>query len=151
MRVANTYWTDNRLAAQRVNPHALTMNGMNAIHTSVNSLPFPEITPAITETQDVTHAVRRLTKLLSSWTLLAMVIVAFLGICLTVNRRANAELTTANQQIEQMRAEVNALHEANVAIERDVNRLRSDPRAIEVAARKRLNMVRPDEVVFTIE
>lgn len=143
MKVENIYWTDSRLAAQRVNTSALTAHGIGAIHTNITSLPFPAITER--------HTASRRIGFISSWAVFTMVIFAFVGLCLAVNRRANAELSNANRQVDQMRSAVDTLRNANATIENEVNRLRTDPRAIEAAARKRLNMARPDEVVFAID
>jgi len=47
-------------------------------------------------------------------------------------------------------ADVERLQGTNDALRREVERLRSDPRAIEAAARTRLNMVRANEVVMPV-
>jgi cell division protein FtsB len=60
-------------------------------------------------------------------------------------------MSLASQQYLKMRENVEALRTSNQALKVEVNQLRSDPRAIESAARVRLNMVRANEVVVPVE
>jgi cell division protein FtsB len=46
-----------------------------------------------------------------------------------------------------MYSDVQQLRESNAVLEQEIRRLNSDPRAIETAARARLNMVRANEIV----
>jgi cell division protein FtsB len=50
-----------------------------------------------------------------------------------------------------MTAQITSLRQANQRLEGDVRRITSDTTAIEVAARERLGMVRPTDVVVPIE
>jgi cell division protein FtsB len=50
-----------------------------------------------------------------------------------------------------MSAQITSLRQANQRLEVDVRRITSDTSAIEVAARERLGMVRPTDVVVPIE
>jgi cell division protein FtsB len=65
--------------------------------------------------------------------------------------RARAEMLGASQQHQKINADVEALRQGNRALEQEVSRLRSDPRAIETAARTRLNMVKANEIVIPVE
>lgn len=61
--------------------------------------------------------------------------------------RTRAEWTSASTQYQKLENEIEILRESNATLDVEINRLHSDPRAIESAARKRLNMVMPNEVV----
>ncbi len=50
-----------------------------------------------------------------------------------------------------MSMDVEQLRNTNASIQREVEQLRTNPRAIESAARARLNMVRANEIVVPIE
>jgi cell division protein FtsB len=50
-----------------------------------------------------------------------------------------------------MAAQITSLHQANQRLEVEVRRITSDTNAIEIAARERLGMVRPTDVVVPIE
>lgn len=50
-----------------------------------------------------------------------------------------------------MQNDVEELRNFNQSLRLQIDRLRSDPRAIEVAARTRLNMVRANEIVVPVE
>jgi cell division protein FtsB len=64
--------------------------------------------------------------------------------------RTHAEMRNAEQKFQSVSSDVERLHDTNDALRREVERLRSDPRAIEAAARTRLNMVRANEVVVPV-
>jgi cell division protein FtsB len=50
-----------------------------------------------------------------------------------------------------MQTDVEALRNVNQSLKSELQRLRTDPRAIEIAARARLNMVRSNEFVVPVE
>lgn len=80
-----------------------------------------------------------------------MIILATFALCVTVTMRTHAEMRGAEQKHARMNTEVERLRNTNAALAHEVQRLRTDPRAIEAAARTRLNMVRPDEIVIPVE
>ena len=136
-RVANTYYWDNRLRAQRVASRALP------VLAPVRDLPA-EIIGTRTE-------VRRRGGIIPSWTVFAIIILATFALCVTVTMRTRAEMRAASEQYQEINADVQQLRNNNAAIEQEVQRLRSNPRAIESAARSRLNMVRANEIVVPVE
>ena len=89
--------------------------------------------------------------LIPSWVYLAMVIVAALAICLTVNLRGHGQLRSAELQFHQMESEISALRRANASLATEVLRITSQPATIESAARSRLGMVRPTDVVVPLQ
>jgi cell division protein FtsB len=136
-KAANGYWTDSRLAAQQ--PAAR---------------PFPFTVPAAELSRELigTRAeVRRRGGLVPSWVVFATVVLAAFALCLSVTVRTHAEMRAAGQRVEQAGAEVQTLRNTNESLRREVQRLRSDSRAIESAARTRLNMVRPNEIVIPVD
>jgi cell division protein FtsB len=80
-----------------------------------------------------------------------MIMLATFAVCVTVTMRTHAEMRGAEQKFERMSTEVQSIREKNASLRRDVERLRTDPRAIEAAARDRLNMVRANEVVIPLD
>ncbi|HMF55756.1 MAG TPA: septum formation initiator family protein [Pyrinomonadaceae bacterium] len=136
-KVANTYWVDNRLQAQRVTERAI-----------------PSFTPARDLSRDLIGTrteIRRRGGVIPSWVVFGMIILATFAICVTVTMRTHAEMRTAIEQHSEISAEVQTLRSNNAALETEVRRLRTDPRAVEAAARTRLNMVRANEIVVPAE
>ena len=134
---ANPIWNDARLAAQRPAARAL-------------SLPSPVLEAGV-EALGARTKIRRRDLAIPSWVVFCMIMLATFAVCVTVTMRARAELRGAEQKFEQMNADVEKIRETNASLRRDVERLRKDPRAIEAAARARLNMVHPNEVVVPLE
>lgn len=136
-KAANTYWVDDRLRAQRVATRAL-----------------PSLAPARELSREIIGTrteVRRRGGVIPSWVVFGMIILATFALCVTVTMRTRAEMRGASQQHEKLNADVETLRHTNIALEQEVSRLRSDPRAIETAARTRLNMVRANEIVVPVE
>jgi cell division protein FtsB len=57
----------------------------------------------------------------------------------------------ASQQYVRMQDDVEQLRNTNQSLRVEIQKLSSDPRAIEAAARSRLNMVRANEIVVPVE
>jgi len=128
---------DNRLRTQRVAARAL-----------------PSLAPARDLSRDIIGTrteVRRRGGIIPSWVIFGMIIMATFALCATVTMRTRAEMSSASQQHAKLSSEVEALRHTNAALGQEVRRLRSDPRAIETAARTRLNMVRANEIVVPVE
>jgi len=136
-RAVNTYWTDTRLAAQRPAARALT-------------LPAPAREAAGDYAEPIIEA-RRRRLVIPSWVTFTMIILATFALCVTVTMRTHAEMRSAAQKFERMTEDVETLRNNNAEIEREVQELRTNPRAIEAAARTRLNMVRANEIVVPID
>jgi cell division protein FtsB len=80
-----------------------------------------------------------------------MILLATFAVCVTVNMRTRAKVQFAAQQLNSMQTDVEALRNTNLTLKAELERLRTDPRAIELAARARLNMVRSNEFVVPVE
>jgi len=80
-----------------------------------------------------------------------MILLATFAVCVTVNMRTRARVHIASQQLASMQTDVQALRGVNQALKTEVQRLRTDPRTIELAARAQLNMVRSNEFVVPVE
>jgi len=132
-RVANTYWNDRRLIAQRPLQRTLTVPSFEAA----------------ARTRERERAARQ--RLFPSWAFFAMIMLAAFALCVSVNTRTYAELRAATAQHERVRAEVESLREGNAQLRAEIERLRTDPRAVERYARERLNMVRPNEIILPVE
>ena len=135
-KVANTYWVDERIRSQRVAPRT---------GASVASMPQISIDIIGSRTE-----VRRRGGLVPSWVVFGMILLATFAVCLTVNMRTSAKVQVAAQQFSAMESDVEALRNVNQSLKTEVERLRKDPRAIEAAARTRLNMVRSNEYVVPV-
>lgn len=135
-RVANSYWVDERIKAQRVSPRTNSLASVQQISL--------EILGTRTE-------VRRRGGVIPSWVVFGMILLATFAICVTVNMRTGAKVQVAAQQLTVMQTDVEALRNVNQSLKSELQRLRTDPRAIELAARARLNMVRSNEFVVPVE
>jgi cell division protein FtsB len=95
---------------------------------------------------------RRRDLAIPSWVVFCMIMLATFAVCVSVTMRAQAEMRGAEQKFEQMSADVQRIRETNAALQKDIERLHNkDPRAVEAAARARLNMVHSNEVVVPLE
>ena len=137
-KVANTYWVDERIRSQRVLPRRA-----NASLASVQQI-SAEIIGSRTE-------VRRRGGIIPSWVVFSMILLATFAVCITVNMRTRAKFQVASQQFSVMQSDVEALRNINESLKAEVEQLRNDPRAIESAARARLNMVRSNEYVVPVD
>lgn len=136
-RAGNTYWVDERIRSQRVSPRA------SASLASVQQISI-DILGTRTE-------VRRRGGIIPSWVVFGMILLATFAVCLTVNMRTHAKVQVAAQQLNAMQTDVEALRTVNATLKAEVQRLRIDPRTIELAARSQLNMVRANEYVVPVE
>ena len=136
-KVANTYWVDSRLDAQRVSARALPS--------------FAPVRDISRELIGSPAEVRRRGGLVPAWVFFGIIFFATLGVCFTVNMRSHSELSSSTQQYQKINSEIETLRRTNASLGMEIRRLREDPRTIESAARARLNMVRPNEIVVPIE
>ena len=136
-KVANTYWVDERIRAQRVAPRT---------STSLASVQQISIDILGTRTE-----VRRRGGIIPSWVVFGMILLATLAVCVTVNMRTRVKVQIAAQQLTAMQTDVEALRNVNQSLKAEVQRLRTDSRTIELEARARLNMVRSNEYVVPVE
>ena len=135
-KVANSYWVDERIRAQRVAPRATSLASMQQISIDILG----------TRTE-----VRRRGGIIPSWVVFGMILLATFAVCVTVNMRTRAKVQIAAQQLNVMQTDVEALRSVNQSLKAEVQRLRTDPRTIELAARAHLNMVRSNEFVVPVE
>jgi cell division protein FtsB len=136
-RVINSYWVDERIRAQRVVPR------VGSTFASVKEISLEIIgTPA---------EVRRRGGVIPAWVIFGMIILATFAICVAVTMRTRTKMSLASQQYVRMQTDVEGLRNANQSLRMEIEQLRSDPRTIEAAARSRLNMVRPNEIVIPVE
>jgi cell division protein FtsB len=80
-----------------------------------------------------------------------MVILGTFAVCVAVTMRTRVEMSLASQQYVRMQDDVEKLRNTNQTLRLEIQRLNTDPRTIELAARSRLNMVRANEIVVPIE
>lgn len=133
---ANTFWTDARLAAQRPSARALALPTHAPQAEAEFALPVA--------------ASRRRTLTLPSWAVFCMIMLATFAVCVTVTMRTHAEMRTAENNLQRTSADVERIRNTNASLRQRVEQLQSDPLAIEAAARERLNMVRPNEVIVPL-
>ena len=134
-KAANTYWVDARLAAQRPLQRSSVALDANVV-----------INPNAGD-----RAERSRVSLFSPYAVFGMVLLAMLALCFSVTMRTHAEVRSAARHYSEVNAEVESLRQTNAALANEVNRLQKDPRAIEAAARVRLGMVRPNEIVVAVD
>lgn len=95
--------------------------------------------------------VRRRGGIIPAWVVFGMIILAVSAVCVTVNLRTRTKAQLAAVQLTSIEADVKALRDVNQSLTREVKKLNTDPRTIELAARSRLNMVRSNEYVVPVE
>jgi cell division protein FtsB len=131
--VGNTYWLSNRQVTQRVAAQAIPM-------LSVREL-----------SRDLLPATLVWLRLIPSWVFLAMILLATMGICSTVIVRSRAELSASTLEYGRMNSEIASMRRSNTSLQVEIRRIASDPSTIESAARERLGMVRPNDIIVPIE
>lgn len=136
-RVANTYWVDDRIRSQRVVPRTAST--------------LPTVKELSLDLIGTRAEVRRRGGIIPPWVILGMILLATLGLCVTVTIRTHGEMSAASAQFTRFQQNVNALRRENAALKTDINRLSTDPTAIESAARSQLNMARANEIIIPIE
>jgi cell division protein FtsL len=136
-RVINSYWVDERIRAQRVVPRA--------------GSPFASVREISLDIIGTPAEVRRRGGVIPAWVLFGMIILGIFSICVAVTMRTRTRMSQASQQYVRMQTDVESLRTANQSLRLEIEQLRTDPRTIESAARSRLNMVRPNEIVIPVE
>jgi len=76
---------------------------------------------------------------------------ATFAVCATITVRTRTRMNAASEQYVKIQTDVETLRNSNNALRLEVEQLRNNPRAIESAARIRLNMVRDNEILVPIE
>jgi cell division protein FtsB len=114
------------------------------------ALASPASLPLLQPVHFATDAARKSIGVIPSWVLLGMIVVAGAAICLTVNWRASAERATSQAQLSNLSSEIEGLRRLNASLEVEIQRMNSDPALIESAARERLGMVKPTDIVVPI-
>ena len=132
-RAGNTYWLSNRHGTQRATAQAL-----------------PELSIREVSRELIPTTIGRL-GLIPSWVILGMILLATLGICAAAIMRTRSESQTSFVQYQQMTADIEAARRVNESLQREIRSMTTDPNIIESAARTRLGMVRPNDVVIPIE
>jgi cell division protein FtsB len=136
-RVIDTYWVDERIRAQRVAPRVAS--------------PLASVKEISLDIIGTRAEVRRRGGLIPAWVIFGMIILGTFAICVAVNMRTRTRMSMASDQYVRMQTDVDGLRNANQSLRLEIEKLRTDPRTIEVAARSRLNMVRPNEIVVPVE
>ena len=136
-RVIDTYWVDERIRAQRVAPRVAS--------------PLASVKEISLDIIGTRAEVRRRGGLIPAWVIFGMIILGTFAICVAVTMRTRTKMSLASDQYVRMQTDVEGLRNANQSLRLEIEKLRTDPRTIEVAARSRLNMVRPNEIVVPVE
>ena len=136
-RVINSYWVDERIRSQRVVPRAVS-----------SFAPMQKVSLDVIGSR---AEVRRRGGIIPSWVVFGMIILATFAICVTVTTRTRTRLKIASEQFVKIRTDVETLRMGNALLRVEVEKLRNAPQTIEDAARRRLNMVRANEIVVPIE
>jgi len=95
--------------------------------------------------------IRRRGGVIPSWVIFGMIMLATFAVCATVMARTRTRMNIASDQYVKIQTDVQALRSTNDSLRLEVEQLRNNPRAIESAARMRLNMVRDNEILVPIE
>ncbi|MFN2498126.1 MAG: septum formation initiator family protein [Pyrinomonadaceae bacterium] len=133
----DTYWVDERIRAQRVAPRVAS--------------PLASVKEISLDIIGTRAEVRRRGGLIPAWVIFGMIILGTFAICVAVTMRTRTKMSLASDQFVRMQTDVEGLRNANQSLRLEIEKLRTDPRTIEAAARSRLNMVRPNEIVVPVE
>ncbi|MEP6921519.1 MAG: septum formation initiator family protein [bacterium] len=95
--------------------------------------------------------IRRRGGIIPSWVIFGMIMLATFAVCATVTVRTRTRMNLASEQFVRIQNDVQSLRNNNRTLRLEVEQLRTDPRAIESAARMRLNMVRDNEIVVPVQ
>ncbi len=126
--INNKYWLSDQRVTQRIAAQA-----------------FPAF--AAPNLSLATVRVRNLLASIPSWLILVMIILAVLGTASTVIVRMRSELNFSTQQYQRTASEIETLRRGNASLGMEIRRMTNDPSMIESAARSRLSMVRPNDIV----
>jgi len=126
------YWLSDQRVTQRITAQA-----------------FPAF--AAPNFQVATVRARNLLGSIPSWLILVMIVLAVLGTASTVIGRMRGELQVSSLQYERTASEIELLRRGNVSLGMEIKRMTNDPSMIESAARSRLGMVRPNDIVVPTE
>ncbi|MGI8735205.1 MAG: septum formation initiator family protein [Pyrinomonadaceae bacterium] len=136
-RVVNTYWVDERIRSQRIPSRAVS--------------PLAPVREISLELIGSRADIRRRGGVIPSWVIFGMIMLATFAVCATVMARTRTRMNIASDQYVKIQTDVQALRSTNDSLRLEVEQLRNNPRAIESAARMRLNMVRDNEILVPIE
>ncbi len=136
-RVVNTYWVDERIRSQRVPSRAAS--------------PLTPVREISLELIGSRADIRRRGGIIPSWVLFGMIMLATFAVCATITVRTRTRMNAASDQYVKIQTDVETLRNSNNSLRLEVEQLRNNPRAIESAARTRLNMVRDNEILVPIE
>lgn len=89
--------------------------------------------------------------LLPSWIVLAMIVLAATAVCGTVIVKARSEFQSSSIQRDRVVSEIDSLQRTNSSLVLEIRRLTNDSNTIELAARQRLGMVMPSDIVVPVE
>jgi cell division protein FtsL len=129
----NTEWLRNR--APKYDVVAQTLPGVSA-RESTREMVLPAV---------------QWIALLPSWIVLAMIVLAATAVCGTVIVKARSEFQSSSIQRDQVISEIDSLRRTNSSLELQIRRLTNDSNTIELAARERLGMVMPSDIVIPVE
>lgn len=85
------------------------------------------------------------------WVIFATVIIATTAVCGAVITNARGQLSSAAKQYQIITTQISSVRNENQRLASEIQRLTRDSNAIETAARERLGMVRPTDVVVRFE
>jgi cell division protein FtsB len=132
-RAGNSYWLSNRQLTQ------------HAVAQALPALSARELT------REIFPATLGLVRTIPSWVVLAMILTATVGICSTVTMRSRSELKASAEEFGRMSSEIEAMRRSNASLQVEIRRMATDPVTIESAARERLGMVRPTDIIVPME
>ena len=80
-----------------------------------------------------------------------MILLAGVGICSAVVLRARSQVKASAVQHGQMASEIEVIRRTNTALQLEIRRMTTEPATIELAARERLGMVKPTDIVVPVQ
>lgn len=80
-----------------------------------------------------------------------MILFSGVGICSAVIMKSRAQLKDSAAQYGRMASDIEVMRRTNVALQLEIRRMTTEPAMIESAARARLGMVKPTDIVVPVQ
>ncbi len=80
----------------------------------------------------------------------SVVVIVIISI-LYLQEQGNVQKLSLNSKINELKHENTQLEQESRSLEHKISKLRSDPKAIEKVAKRKLGMARPDETIYIFE
>ncbi len=100
-------------------------------------------------TKTLKHSVSKWTKAQKTLAL-GLVLIAVMGLAAVFSNKGFMNVSDFTEELDYLKKRNTLLVEENVRIQQEIDALKSDPYAVEMLARDKLNLVKPGEKIYQI-